>query len=69
MFSLLLATMSVGEIILVVACVAIVLGVVVSVIARKLNGKPACCDECSGNCASCQASKNHENEDNFTKQG
>ena len=45
------------EIILIVACVAIVLGVVVSVIVRKLKGKSACCDECSGYCACCNSTK------------
>ena len=45
--------MGIGEIILIVACVAIVVGVAISVIVRKAKGKPACCDECSGNCSCC----------------
>ena len=45
--------MGAGEIILIVACAAIVVGVVVAVIVRKAKGKPACCDECSGNCSCC----------------
>ena len=45
------------EIILIVACVAIVVGVAVAVIVRKAKGKSACCDECSGNCPHCAAAK------------
>ena len=45
--------MGIGEIILIVACAAIVVGVAVTVIVRKMKGKPACCDECSGNCPHC----------------
>ena len=57
MLSLLGAALGVGEIILIVACVAIVVGVVVSVGVRKAKGKSACCDECSGNCPHCAVSK------------
>ena len=49
--------MSVWEIVLIVACVALVVGVAVSVIVRKVKGKPACCDECSGKCPHCTAAK------------
>ena len=62
MLTLLAATFGVGEIILVVACVAVVIGVAVGVIVRKLKGKSACCDECSGNCACCQSQKNSDNK-------
>lgn len=41
------------EIILIVACVAIVAGVTVAAIIRKRKGKSPCCDECSGNCGCC----------------
>lgn len=41
------------EIILIVACVAIVAGVTVAAIVRKRKGKSPCCDECSGNCGCC----------------
>ena len=47
--------MGVGEIILIAVCAAIVVGVVVSVIVRKTKGKPACCDECDGNCPHCSS--------------
>ena len=50
--------MRIGEIILIVACAAIVVGVAVMVIVRKLKGKSACCDECSGGCPHCAAAKN-----------
>ena len=46
--------LGVGEIILIVACVAIVVGVTVGVIVRKLKGKCACCDECSEGCPHCK---------------
>ena len=55
MLSLLAATIKVAEIILIVACVAIVVGVIVGIIVRRLKGKSACCDECSGDCACCQS--------------
>ena len=57
MLTLLAAAVSVGEIILIVACAAIVAGVAVTVIVRKAKGKPACCDECSGNCPHCAAAQ------------
>ena len=50
--------MGVGEIILTVACAAIVVGVIVGVIIRKKKGKGACCDECGGNCPHCAANRN-----------
>ncbi|MCH5160320.1 MAG: hypothetical protein J1F66_05720 [Clostridiales bacterium] len=62
MFSLLAAALGAGEIILIVACVAIVVAVVVSVIVKRAKGKPACCDECSGNCPHCVATKKHTDE-------
>ena len=62
MLNLLGASLGVGEILLIVACVAIVIGVVVGVIVRKLKGKPACCDECSGGCACCQSKKKDDGE-------
>lgn len=49
--------MGAWEIVLIVACVAIVIGVTVGIVVRKLKGKPACCDECSGNCPHCCAAK------------
>ncbi len=51
-------SMGVGEIILTVACAAIVVGVIVGVIIRKKKGKGACCDECGGNCPHCAANRN-----------
>ena len=57
MSMLLAATLGVGEIVLIVACAAIVVSVVVAAIVRRVKGKPACCDECSGNCACCNATK------------
>ena len=62
MLSLLAAALKVGEIILIVACVAIVIGVVVGVVVRKMKGKPACCDECSGGCSCCQSKKSNDSE-------
>ena len=59
MLSLLAAALGVGEIILIVACVAVIIGVVVAVIVRKAKGKPACCDECSGNCSCCQSQQSN----------
>lgn len=46
------------EIVLIIACVAIVVGVIVSRIIKKKQGKPTCdcgCDGCSGCCACDQA--------------
>ena len=57
MLTLLAAALGVGEIILIVACAAIVVGVAITVIVRKAKGKPACCDECSGNCSCCSSAK------------
>ena len=66
MLTLLAAALGAGEIILIVACVAIVVGVIATVIVRKLKGKPACCDECSGNCPHCSAT--NKQVDNSKKQ-
>ena len=60
MLTLLAAALSVGEIILIVACAAIVAGVAITVIVRKAKGKPACCDECNGNCSCCSSAKNDD---------
>lgn len=58
MLNLLSATLGVGEIILIVACAAVVVGVVIGVIVRKKKGKCACCDECDKNsCPHCAATK------------
>ena len=57
MLTLLAAALGAGEIVLIVACVAIVAGVIATVIVRKVKGKPACCDECSGNCSCCSSAK------------
>ena len=54
--------MGVWEIVLIVACVAIVVGVATAVIVRKVKGKPACCDECSGGCPHCSAVKRQSKE-------
>ena len=51
------------EIILIVACAAIVIGVTVGVVVRKLKGKPACCDECSGECPHCNATNTNLKSD------
>lgn len=55
MFYCLAAALGVGEIILIVACVAIVVGVIAGIIIRKKKGKCACCDECNGCCEHCAA--------------
>ncbi len=49
------ASLGAGEIALIVGCVAVVIGVVVSVIVRKKKGKCGCCDECDGHCPHCSA--------------
>ena len=53
MLSCLAATLGAGEIILIVACAAVVLGVAIAVILRKKKGKCGCCDECDGKCSHC----------------
>lgn len=52
--------LGVGEIILIVACAAVVIGVVVAAIVRKRKGADSCCDEC-GSCPHCHrcADKNN----------
>ena len=64
MSMLLAATLGVGEIVLIVACSVFVVSVVVAAIVRKVKGKPACCDECSGNCACCHSTKTDKKSDN-----
>ena len=58
MLSCLAATLGAGEIILIVACAAVVLGVAIAVIIRKKKGKCACCDECSEACPHCASKEN-----------
>lgn len=55
MFECIAAALGVGEIILIVACVAIVVGVIAAVIIRRKKGKCSCCDECDGSCPHCAA--------------
>ncbi len=46
------------EIILIIVCAAVVIGVIASRIIKRIQGKPTCdCGECGGNCAHCQAAK------------
>lgn len=60
MLKCLCAALGAGEIILIVACVAIVIGVIAGVVVRKKKGKCACCDECDGSCPHCaEAAKQH----------
>lgn len=54
MTNCLAAGLGAGEIILIVVCVAVVLGVIVGVFLRKRKGKCACCDECPGHCECCK---------------
>jgi len=52
--------MKVFEIVLIVFCAAIVIGVIAAKIVRKKKGKPSCdcgCSDCAG-CAACQKAKN-----------
>ena len=54
--------MGAWEIVLIIACSLIVIGVIVSVIVKKAKGKPTCdcgceCSHCSGHCHA------QENED------
>ncbi len=58
MTSLLCASLGAGEIVLIIACSALVLGVIVAAIVRRIKGKPSCdCGECCGLCEHCNASK------------
>lgn len=57
------------EIILIIVCAAVVIGVIASRIIRRKQGKPDCdCGECGGNCAHCAAAKaalqNDQNDKN-----
>lgn len=46
------------EIILIIACAAVVIGVAVSYVIKRKQGKTGCdCGECGGNCACCAAAK------------
>ncbi len=62
MLSCIAAALGVGEIILIVVCAAIVLGVIVYAVVRKKKGKCACCDECSGNCPHCKNNSSDKNK-------
>ncbi len=58
--------MNAWEIVLIIACVLIVLGVIVGSFVRKKKGKSSCCSECSScpyanKCA--DKSKNKKNKD------
>ena len=55
--------MGVPEIILIIACAAIVIGSVVANIIRKKQGKTSCgcdCNICGGGCKSCKNDKHGE---------
>lgn len=61
--------MKAWEIILIVACVAIVVGVVVATIVRKVKGKSSCgcdCESC-GLCCHCTSQPDNDNVDKTTK--
>lgn len=46
------------EIILIIVCAAVVIGVIASRIKKRIQGEPTCnCGECGGNCAHCQAAR------------
>ena len=51
--------MGVFEIILIICCTAIVLGVITKAIINKKNGKTNC-DCCNGNCSHCAYKKQHK---------
>lgn len=55
---LLTVGLGVAEILLIVACAALVVGVVISAIVRKIKGKSGCgdCCECCSQCAHCKLS-------------
>ncbi|MEG1520831.1 MAG: FeoB-associated Cys-rich membrane protein [Clostridia bacterium] len=46
------------EIIVIIACSAIVVGVIISAIIRKKHGKSSC--DCGSNCANCQYHCDHK---------
>lgn len=51
------------EIILIIVCAAVVIGVAASRIKKRIQGKPTCdCGECGGNCAHCQAARAAQNQ-------
>lgn len=52
--------MGVLEILLIVACAAIVIGVVVASIVKKKQGKCSC--DCGGDCAHCAACRSQINK-------
>lgn len=56
MIALLAAKLGVGEILLIIACALIVIGVVAAAIVRKIKGKSACGGDC-GCCAGCSRCK------------
>ena len=62
MLTCIAAGLGVGEIIVIVACAAVVLGVVIGAVVRKKKGKCACCDECDGctHCTQCADKNNSE---------
>ena len=52
--------MGVWEIVLIVACAAIVIGVAITSIIKKKQGKCSC--DCGGDCAHCAACKAAQNK-------
>lgn len=56
MINLLCVKLGIGEIVLIIACAALVVGVAVAAIARRVKGRTSCdCAECSGCCERCKA--------------
>lgn len=51
-----LLTIGAGEIILIAACAAVVIGVIVAAIVRKKKGKPSCGCDCANCSFKCQNS-------------
>ena len=45
--------MGIWEILLIIGCAVIVIGVITASIIRKVKGKPSCDCGCSGNCSCC----------------
>lgn len=66
MIALLAAKMSACDIILIVACSLIVVGVIASAIVRKVNGKSGCSGDC-GCCTGCAHCKSNSTDDLTTK--
>lgn len=52
----------IGEIILIALCAAVVIGVIVTAVIRKKQGKSACGGDC-GCCGGCSACKNVHKEE------